>query len=380
MGALGLKLIISRYKIPLSAFSEAGLSKANIAQIKNHDIWPVKRARSELEEGIIKVLRKYGVKQSEMIGLFDREHDHKQTLKKKKPTIHLLKGGPKMLPEVVLKKAGLKKDPFTQEIEGVSDVFDAKPQMYVFQKMVDAAENQKLLGIFGEVGSGKTIIKNVFIEQLKSKRHFIISEPLINQKERLTPSSLVDGIIQDVLYGTYSIGMTGKLQSPRSLEAKNRFLRYHLAAKRRQGVKTVLIIDEAHDLTLQTIKSLKRLHELQDGFNKLLAIILIGQPELESLIKDYRVREVTARIDLVRMAPINGMFDDYLKWKIEKAGGELEAVFTTEAITDMKHRVSQATPLSINVLASHVIYTAFRMDTFPANAEIVDLAWKEMAN
>ena len=229
------------------------------------------------------------------------------------------------------------------------------------------------------VGSGKTIIKTVFLEQLKQKRNFIVSEPLINQKERLTPSAIVDGLIQDVLYGSGTIGMNGRLQSPRSLEAKSRFLHYHLAAKRKNGVKTVLIIDEAHDLTLSTVKSLKRLHELQDGFKKLLSIVLIGQPEFESLIKDYRVREVTARIDLVRMSPINGMFDDYLQWKIDHAGGKLDEIFSADAVTGMKRRISTATPLSINVLASHVVYMGWKMDVFPVTEEIVEMAWKEMS-
>ncbi len=378
---LFLKDVIKRHHIRLTNFQKQGLSKSLVCQIYNHNIWPAGQDHDRIKEGIESVLRESGINEAELTGIWDEEESSENKTKKQNQNIRksIYKGGPKMLPEVVLQKAGLSKDPFTHEVGDVGDVFDAKPQMFVFQKMVDAAENQKLLGVFGEVGSGKTIIKTVFLEQLKQKRNFIVSEPLINQKERLMPSSIVDGLIQDVLYGSGTIGMNGRLQSPRSLEAKNRFLKYHLSAKRKNGIKTVLIIDEAHDLTLSTVKSLKRLHELQDGFKKLLSIILIGQPEFESLVKDYRVREVTARLDFVRMAPINGMFDDYLKWKIDHAGGKLEEIFTPEAVTGMKRRISTATPLSINVMASHVVYMGWKMDSFPVSEELVEMAWKEMA-
>lgn len=383
MRILNLKQTIKRHKISLALFQQAGLYKSLVCQIYNHNIWPVSQNHEQIRNTIEEVLRKHGVRENELALIWEQEYEHENQAQNQaqdqNKKINVLKGGPKMLPQVVLEKAGLTKDPFTHEVGDMSDVFDAKPQMFVFQKMIDAAENQKLLGVFGEVGSGKTIMKTVFMEQLKQKRNFIVSEPLINQKERLTPSGLADAIIQDVLYGTGTIGMTGKLRSPRSLEAKNRFLRYHLAAKRQQGVRTVLIIDEAHDLTLSTVKSLKRLHELQDGFKKLLSIILIGQPEFESLIKDYRVREVTARIDLAYMAPINGMFDSYLRWKIEHAHGAVEKIFAPDALHEMKHKIASATPLGINVLASHVIYMGFKMDAYPVNSEIVEMAWKEMA-
>jgi len=379
---LNLKTIVKSHGIPLTAFVEAGLNKPMVCQIKNHGIWPVHKDHSEIKSRIESVLKNHGVADERIAEIWDEEHHHDQaqnqdqTKNKKK---NILMGGPKMLQEVVLQKVGLSKDPFTQELNDISDVFDAKPQMFIFQKMVDAAENRKILGVWGEVGSGKTTLKTLFLEQLRQKRNFLVSEPLINQKERLTPSGLIGSIIQDVLYGAGTIGNTGRLRAPRSLEAKSRFLRYHLTAKRTQGIRTVLIIDDAHDLTLDALKSLKRLHELQDGFKKLLSIILIGQPELNSLIKDYSIREVTARIDMAYMAPIDGMFDNYLRWKIEHADGGVEKIFAPDALHEMKHKITNATPLSINVLASHVIYMGFKMDAFPVNTEIVEMAWREMA-
>ena len=379
---LNLKLVNRRLGIPLRAYEAVGIPKSTISQIMNRDIWPVRRNREELQRLIEQVLKDHGATEDDLRVIWGY-HPEYQKKKAPQPSYRdkLLNGGVAMLPKVILEKLALRKDPFTNELEGIGDVFDARPHMFVLQKMLDAAKNQKFLGIWGPVGSGKTVIKNVFVEKLAQERNYLISEPLLVEKAKCRPSAIADALIEDLMYARGSITAVGKMRAPRSLEAKNRLVRAILAANARQGRHAVLIIDEAHELPLETLKALKRFHEHQDGFRKLLSIIIIGQEELrDKLAKDYRVREVTARIDLVELKPIGSLLDEYLRWKIERAGGDVTHIFTEAAIREMKRKLNGANPLLINVLASHAIMKGYSTDTFPVNDEIVELAYKEMAS
>lgn len=183
------------------------------------------------------------------------------------------------------------------------------------------------------------------------------------------------------MYGFGGISALGKMRSPRTLEAKNRLVRAILSNHTGRGKRAVLIIDEAHELPLETKKALKRFHEHQNGFKKMLAIILIGQEELfDDLNKDYRVREVTARIDLVELKDIGNVLNDYMKFKIEKAGGDINGLFTAEALAEMTRKLENPSPIMINVLASHSIISAFNVDSFPVTPEIVEEAYRRMAS
>ena len=84
-----------------------------------------------------------------------------------------------------------------------------------------------------------------------------------------------------------------------SQEAKARQAQKMLAESSRAGNSHVLVIEEAHDLSIQTLKVLKRFWELEDGFKRLLAIILIGQPELKLRLDQMRllVKEVTRFVE-----------------------------------------------------------------------------------
>lgn len=90
----------------------------------------------------------------------------------------------------------------------------------------------------------------------------------------------------------------------------------------RAGNKHLLVIEEAHGLPLPTLKHLKRFRELEDGFRKLLGIVLIGQPELRMKLSETNpeVREVTQRIELVELQALDAELENYLNFKFARAG------------------------------------------------------------
>ncbi len=90
-----------------------------------------------------------------------------------------------------------------------------------------------------------------------------------------------------------------------SPEARFRQVHTVLRDSRRAGNSHCLIIEEAHGLSFHTIKHLKRFLELEDGFKKLISIVLLGQPELKQKLSEANpaVREVVQRCEVVELAP-----------------------------------------------------------------------------
>jgi type II secretory pathway predicted ATPase ExeA len=357
----------------------SGISRTAITLLINNKIWPKRSNKNKLSKAIENRLKEGGIEKQEIKKAMeslsiDGKIAHTQNYQ-------LLKRGVAMIPQMILDKAGLSKDPFTNELESHTDVFSSRQHGFVYQKMLDAAANQKFLGIYGPVGSGKSVIKNLFIDQLNKEKNYMISEPLMIERSKCRPAALCDSMVEDFMYGMGGISALGKMRSPRTLEAKNRLVRAVLANHTSRGKRAVLVIDEAHELPLDTMKALKRFHEHQNGFKKMLAIIIIGQEELfHELNKDYRVREVTARIDLIELKHIGNVLPDYMKFKIEKAGRDVNEVFTPAALEEMNRKLERPSPIMINVLASHSIVSAFNVDSFPVTPEIVEEAYRKMAS
>jgi type II secretory pathway predicted ATPase ExeA len=375
-----LGAVLKKYNLSQKWLAEGiGISRTAITLLINNQAWPKKMKRSVLSQAIKQRLMEGGFQEEEaqkaIASLVNKQDDEHEM------NYQLLKRGVAMIPQMVLDKAGLNKDPFTNELESGMDVFNSRQHSYVFQKMMDAAANQKFLGIYGPVGSGKSVIKNLFIDTLNKEKNYMISEPLMIERSKCSPGALCDSMVEDFMYGMGGISALGKMRSPRTLEAKHRLVRAVLANHTGRGKRAVLVIDEAHELPLDTMKALKRFHEHQNGFKKMLAIIVIGQEELfHGLNKDYRVREVTARIDLIELKHIGNVLQDYMKFKIEKAGRNINELFTADALDEMNRKLERPSPIMINVLASHSIMSAFNVDSFPVTPEIVEEAYRKMAS
>jgi len=285
-----------------------------------------------------------------------------------------------MLTQEIIDRINCERDPFTDEIGELGDVLPTPQHKYVLSKMLNAAVANKFIGVWGRVGSGKSIIKQVMKEQLQEQKNYIISEPFITDRSRCKPGTIQDAMITDFMSPGWGRSFQ-KLKSTKSLEEKSRLVYSILRNKAQDGKKCVLVIDEAHDLPLDTIKALKRFHEYQDGFKKLMSIILIGQEELfEKLQNDYRVREVSARIDLIELRPIVNLVEEYIAHKINRAGGSCKEIIDNSAFMTIKRLLPRANPLMINNLISNAIISAWKADQFPVNGEMVEMVYKDIAS
>ena len=273
-------------------------------------------------------------------------------LRKGDPNLMLIDWEAEMLYENTLKKFKLFKNPFMDDVTKVGDVFMGDDHRYIEAAMLDAASNSGFLAVVGEVGSGKSIIRRKVIEILKKDDSRVrITYPQMIDKTRLNASSICDAIILDISAEKPCI----------SHERKTRQVLRLLRERSQQGYRTCLIIEEAHDLSIQTLKYLKRFTELEDGFQKLLGIILIGQTELKHMFdesQNIHMREVIRRCTVAVINGLNGDIGNYLEFKFKRVGCTVGKVLTPDAIkaitaklttTDARGKhISHAYPLTVN--------------------------------
>lgn len=278
------------------------------------------------------------------------------------------RGGAKVLTKIslgeeVLEHFGLKRDPFTNEMDDDSDIVDTKESAKAERKIKTAIEKNGWCAVTGPVGSGKsTLIKKVKAWIVK-RRDILVVEPRTLEKQFLGASHVCDALIED-LGGHVSAGQ-------RTLEYKARMVARILEQSSRDGKKVVVLIDEAHLLRDEALLALKRIYEFELGFKKLLALVLVGQHTLARRLKNnFALAEVGQRVDLYELGSLNGATGSYLKHKLERAGAREADIFDASALKAIARKAD--TPLSVNNLAAMALITAVDMGEKKISGEIVD--------
>ncbi len=241
-----------------------------------------------------------------------------------------------MLSRQAIDHFGLTGHPFQDDVQGPDDVFLSTEQRYIRETLWYGARNAGFIAVVGESGSGKTTLRRDLIERITREDEAItVIQPQTVDKTCLSAGHICDAIIHDMSSET----------PKQSLEAKARQVRRILVDSSRAGNRHVLIIEEAHDLRVQTLKYLKRFAELEDGFRKLLGIILVGQPELGLKLderRNFEAREVIRRCEVATLEPLNGNLRDYLALKFRRVGCDIDRVLATDAFDAIRDRLTLA--------------------------------------
>ncbi len=282
--------------------------------------------------------------------------------------------GVEMVNQEALRHFNLFRNPFIDDIQKESDIYMSDEHRYIQMAMLDAARHGGFLAVIGECGSGKSVMRRMVVGELKKDGDCRVIFPQIIDKTRMNASAICDAIIMDL-----------SEQAPRiRLEHKTRQVHKLLLERSKEGYRSVLIVEEAHDLNVNTLKYLKRFYELEDGFKKLLGIILIGQVELKDLLDEtlhIEMREVIRRIQVAEIKGLNGNLKDYLALKFRRINAKVEEIFTDDAISAMGARLtkqdrrdkvlSHAYPLVVNNLAARAMNRAYEMGEAKVTAEVV---------
>jgi general secretion pathway protein A len=217
----------------------------------------------------------------------------------------------------------------------------------------------------GEVGTGKTTICRYLLEQLPPDVDVAL---ILNP--RLTALELLASVC-DELRIAYPAGTT-------SLKVLVDALYRHLLGAHARARRTVLIIDEAQNLAVEVLEEIRLLTNLETAREKLLQIILIGQPELGQMLERPELRQlaqrVTARYHLLPFSPLET--PGYIAHRMEVAG-QRTVVFTDGAKREV-HRLSGGVPRLINVICDRALLGAYAHDLRRIDARTVRTAAGEV--
>lgn len=199
--------------------------------------------------------------------------------------------------------------------------------------------------VTGEVGTGKTTVCRRFIEQVPEHVDVaLVLNPRVNGREMLA------SIAQE-------LGL--RFNPPASTREMTNALNRYLLAAHARGRHTVLIIDEAQNLTPEVLEQLRLLTNLETSEKKLLQIVLLGQPELQQLLSQKNLRQLNQRIGArYHLQPLGREdIQRYLAYRLQVAGRR-DSLFTSGAIRRIT-RLSGGIPRLINLLADRSLLGAY---------------------
>ena len=218
----------------------------------------------------------------------------------------------------------------------------------------------------GEVGTGKTTVIRSLLEQLPGHADVAL---ILNP--RVTPAEFLLTICEEL---HVPVPESGQGSTKTLMDLLGR----HLLDTHARGRRVVLIVDEAQNLSTQTLEQVRLLTNLETATTKLLQIILIGQPELRELLDQPDLRQLAQRI--TGRYHLNPLSEDesagYVKHRMRVAGATAE-VFTPSALREI-HRLSGGIPRVINVICDRALLGAFTQEDHRAGAKLVRQAASEV--
>ncbi len=198
--------------------------------------------------------------------------------------------------------------------------------------------------VIGDPGSGKTTLLSVFLEKWSSR-----AEIAIVLTPRLSPEEFLVSVLEDLDI---------------SFERKNKneiikAFRDFMIKKSSEGKWVIIIVDEAQNLPDETLEELRLLSNLETDKDKLLQIVLLGQPELESKLNSDRLRQlnqrITTRIYLKHFTHDETL--DYINYRTIKAGKQ--NLLLDKKAGKIAYKLSKGIPRLINMLISRALMAAY---------------------
>lgn len=218
----------------------------------------------------------------------------------------------------------------------------------------------------GEVGAGKTTLLRAVIGRIPED----VEVALVMNTAGLTPVDLYK-----LLAAEFRLGARYDTKADYVI-ALNRFLIDRLNS----GLNTVLIIDEAQNLDSELIEEVRLLSNLETDSEKLLQIVLTGQPELLRKLSEPKLRQLRQRISIEHHVQPLGPAEvgPYLAHRIQVAGGEASQIFEP-GVEPIFYAFSQGCPRLVSLLADRVLLAGYAKQLVRVPCELVEAKAKEMA-
>ena len=222
--------------------------------------------------------------------------------------------------------------------------------------------------VTGEVGTGKTLLIRCLLRLLGESKDIAYSY-IFNG--RLTAHEFLEYITSD-------FGLPGKGKNKGELIFD---LSQYLVSRGAKGLTTVLILDEAHNLSEDLLEEVRLLSNLETLDDKLLQILLLGQPELDHKLDSFGLRQLKQRIALrTQLEPLSAEeTKKYIEQRLRAAGAAPGSppLFAAPAIAAI-HRYSKGFPRLINSLCENALITAYARQIWCVTPEIIEIVAKDL--
>lgn len=249
--------------------------------------------------------------------------------------------------------------------------FSSKCHSEAITNLVYGIEQRKgIIVITGEIGTGKTTLCRTLLRKMGKNIKFAL---ILNPK--FSEIQLLQLIIQD-------LGISTKEKTKFGLV---KVLNEFLISETNKDNNVVVVIDEAQNLTVKQLEQIRLLSNIETEKEKLLQVILVGQPELYAKLKLPELRQLRQRIAVhFHVQPLEEKdIRHYINHRIAKARIEIHnhttdsVIFTDQAIQSI-YQYTKGTPRTINILCDRALLAGFVSETYAIDEYIIENCAREV--
>ena len=225
-------------------------------------------------------------------------------------------------------------------------------------------ERKGFVQLTGEVGAGKTTLCRAMLEQLDARyATALILNPVMSPNEMMKAIAIEFGL------------PVNGLDRLETLAVINQFLLQQVE----RGKETVLIIDEAQDLTEELLEQVRLLSNLETDNRKLLQIVLMGQPELRDRLNNHRLRQLRQRITVrYHLLPLTRHeVNQYVQHRLHVSGGKGTPYFTWPALWRV-YQYAHGIPRLVNAVCDKALLAGFVAQKERIDFRLVNRAVREL--
>ncbi|MGB2602287.1 MAG: AAA family ATPase [Candidatus Sulfotelmatobacter sp.] len=218
----------------------------------------------------------------------------------------------------------------------------------------------------GEVGTGKTLLLRCLLQLLRDSNDIKYAYVF---NGRLSPLEFLQYITGDL-----GLPASGKNKSELLLQ-----LAGYVVSRAEKKLTTVLVVDEAHHLSSDILEEIRLLTNLETAHDKLLQILLVGQPELDQTLDSVDLRQLKQRIALrSHLSALDlGETKGYIERRLQLAGSPTPSVpFPPETVAVI-HQYSRGIPRLINTICENALIAAYARQASAVTSEMIDAIAKD---
>ncbi len=249
---------------------------------------------------------------------------------------------------------GLREAPFSPTPDPKFLFQSTRHREALAQLIYGVRERKGFMVMSGEIGTGKTTLLRTLLAKLDRDTHVAY----------IHNSTLeIDGLLEYMLQD-WGLKSTGTTQAQRLFELNEFLIDQH-----RQGLSPVLVIDEAQNLSIATLEAVRLLSNFETTSQKLMQILLVGQPELRTKLNSPELRQLKQRVGLrCHIGPLSPEETRlYIRHRLRIAGASDSGLFTDAAIQHITD-YSEGIPRVVNIVCDHCLLSGFadskrRIDT-----------------